>query len=243
MRPQSKTALLAELSLETAACLTDLLADRGFTVLDSVTDGREAVRRISTETPDLVVLDAVLPGLDGLSAAEEILASPLLVRPGIVVVLPFSGLTERRERLEASGCAFLERTTPDALDAALRETALPVRRVAEKTTEYLDSLLDRLGLPRREGRSYLRTAILFAWQDLRLAHQLTGRLYPLVGQRHGCDARKVERAMRRAIEAAWKSGNIEEQYAIFGGTIDAQRGKPTCGEMIAQLADILRLEG
>jgi hypothetical protein len=45
------------------------------------------------------------------------------------------------------------------------------------------------------------------------------------------------------IEVAWRTGEIDEQARIFGDTIDARRGRPTCGEMIAQLADILRWEG
>ena len=77
---------------------------------------------------------------------------------------------------------------------------------------------------------------------MRLARALTTALYPMVGRRFGVSARKVERSMRYAIELAWKYGQIEEQYRIFRGTIDAQRGKPTCGEMISQLADMLRME-
>ena len=117
------------------------------------------------------------------------------------------------------------------------------RRVPEKTAARLEQLLTRLGLPNREGRAFLNKAILCAWQDGRLLQALTKRLYPMVAECFGVDAKKVERDMRRTIEYAWKYGAIDEQYAIFGGTIDAQRGKPTCGEMIAQLADILRLEG
>ena len=81
-----------------------------------------------------------------------------------------------------------------------------------------------------------------AWRPAPRAPRLTTALYPLVGRRHGVSARKVEQSMRYAIELAWKRGRIDEQYRIFRGTIDAQRGKPTCGEMIAQLADILRME-
>ena len=59
----------------------------------------------------------------------------------------------------------------------------------------------------------------------------------------GADARHVERAIRHVIDVAWRSGEMEAQYKIFGDTIDAKRGSPTCGEMIAQIADILRWEG
>ena len=99
-----------------------------------------------------------------------------------------------------------------------------------------------LGVPEHEGRRYLECAVGYAYQDMRLLRGLTGKLYPMVAERYGVSARKVEQSMRYAIELAWKHGRIDEQYRIFRGTIDAQRGKPTCGEMIAQLADILRME-
>ena len=49
--------------------------------------------------------------------------------------------------------------------------------------------------------------------------------------------------LRHVIDAAWRTGEIEQQHRLFGDTIDARRGKPTCGEMIAQLAEELRWEG
>ncbi len=116
------------------------------------------------------------------------------------------------------------------------------RRLPEAFRKRRDELLDRLGVVGHEGRAYLETAVGYAWLDARLSRSLTTALYPLVGRRHGVSARKVEQSMRYAIELAWKRGRIDEQYSIFRGTIDAQRGKPTCGEMIAQLADILRME-
>jgi hypothetical protein len=64
-----------------------------------------------------------------------------------------------------------------------------------------------------------------------------------VAEMLGIDANAVERAMRSAISAAWRSNQFENQYRIFADTVDAGRGQPSCGEMIACLADILRLEG
>ena len=80
------------------------------------------------------------------------------------------------------------------------------------------------------------------------AHRIINRalrdaLYVPVARETNLTPAQVERAMRHAIEVAWRTGEIEQQHRIFGDTIDARRGKPTCGEMIAQLADILRWEG
>ena len=72
---------------------------------------------------------------------------------------------------------------------------------------------------------------------------MTARLYPVIGMRCGVNARRVERAMSHVIDLAWAGGDIDRQYGIFQNTIDAQRGKPTCGEMIAQLAELTRMEG
>ena len=69
------------------------------------------------------------------------------------------------------------------------------------------------------------------------------RLYPAVAGHAGMTPAQAERAIRHVIDAAWRTGQIEQQNRIFGDTIDARRGKPTSGEMIAQLAEELRWEG
>ena len=47
--------------------------------------------------------------------------------------------------------------------------------------------------------------------------------------------------MRRAVDRAWTTGNIEAQFAYFGNTIDADRGKPTLSALIATAAEGLKL--
>ena len=64
------------------------LRARGMTVVAEAKDGREAVRFTLIHQPDLVVLDVVMPGLDGILATREILnADPEL----LVVVLTGAG--------------------------------------------------------------------------------------------------------------------------------------------------------
>lgn len=244
MEQYVKTVIIADASGTLEESAAENFRMLGFEAAAIVSDGREVVRAVQRLQPDAVVLDAVLPVLDGAAAAEEILALQLNVRPIVLIAVP-EGMTLRRtESLEAGGCAILPKPLEKAaVEEALRSAAPLIRRVPEKIAARLENLLDRLGLPEREGRAFLKKSILCVWQDGRLLQALTKRLYPMVAESFGVDAKKVERDMRRAIEYAWKYGKIDEQYAIFGGTIDAQRGKPTCGEMIAQLADILRLEG
>ena len=244
MSLRQRTAVIAAITDASARQRSRLLAAEGYSVARCLSDGRGIGPAVRALLPDLLVLDDTLPGLDGLSAAEDLCAQGLPVRPGIIVVRRFAAETERVRALRAEGCAFANAPLDAAaLRQCLAEVAPEARRTPARITERLTALLDRLGLPERPGRRFLERAILLAWQDARLAQRLTRELYPLAGGPWDADAKKVERDMRRAIDYAWKYGKIEEQYAIFGGTIDAQRGKPTCGEMIARLADILRLEG
>ena len=241
-RPQ--TAIVADLSLQASAVMAALLSALGCTVVLQARNSEEVIEGVQALSPDLLALDTVLPGLDGISTAERLLRLPLVVRPGIILTSAFSLETSRAKALEDQGCTLLNKpVSAEALRAALARVEPIRRRIPRETEARLQRLLDQLGLPQHPGRRFLEKAIILAWQDARLVHRLTRELYPLVGTSCGAEAKKVERDMRHAIEYAWKYGRIEDQYALFGGTIDAQRGKPTCGEMIARLADILRLEG
>ena len=230
MAARERTAVVAETSAEERARLSGLLRELGYAAPLEAEDGLAALRLVEDRLPDALLISATLRPGDGVWLAQEILKRSGLFLPG-------------RDRLTAEGAAFIERPVRrDALASALDKTDVVNRRLSEAFCQRRDELLDRLGVVGHEGRAYLQTAVGYAWMDARLARQLTTALYPLVGRRHGVSARKVEQSMRYAIELAWKRGRIDEQYTIFRGTIDAQRGKPTCGEMIAQLADILRME-
>lgn len=208
-----------------------------------VLNGIAALRAVEELTPDILLLNASLPPCDGAWLADRVYKSALLVHPAVLISrVPGLRLPGEEELLER-GAALLDRPLRlEALQQALAETDVAVRRTSGRIRRRLEELLGRLDLPEHDGRDYLGFAVLMAYQDGRLNNQLTKKLYPMVAERFGVSAKKVETAMRYAIELAWKNGRIEEQYGIFRGTIDAQRGKPTCGEMIAQLSDILRLE-
>ena len=243
MAARARTAVVADPSREERARLCAMLESLGFGRVLEAEDGLAALRLVEGELPDALLISAALRPGDGAWLAQAVMARPLPVRPGIVLLRLPGLMLPQRARLLAEGAAVIDRPVRlEALESALDETDVVRRRLPEAFCKRRDALLDRLGVTGHEGRAYLETAVAYAWLDARLARRLTAALYPLVGRRHGVSARKVEQSMRYAIELAWKRGRIDEQYSIFRGTIDAQRGKPTCGEMIAQLADILRME-
>ena len=100
-----------------------------------------------------------------------------------------------------------------------------------------------MGVPAHvKGYQYLREAILLILDDVNLLGAVTKELYPLVADKYGTSASRVERAIRHAIELAWSRGNVDMMVNFFGYTINTEKGKPTNSEFIAMVADKIRLQ-
>jgi two-component system response regulator (stage 0 sporulation protein A) len=216
----------------------------GFSNILCVHDGLSALRMVRDRRPDVVIADSVLPLCEGVELVARIHEAQLTVYPAMLLLtLPGMRLSEKR----LQGCCGYAQLEKPVMSAALLEAldkTRPERRAfPERMRGRALQILHALGVPEHYGRDYLLTAILTAWQDERYLRALTDLMYPSIARLYGVDPRRVERGMRYVIDAAWRVGEIDAQYKLFGDTIDAKRGCPTCGEMIAQIADILRWEG
>lgn len=244
MPAQILRALVAENTGEGYEKTSAVLREAGIAVCCRVENGRDALQAIGENRFDILVADLVLPVMDGMALAKKIWSMPLRLYPGILLMhLGCLSKADEQTLLEMGGSALCKPWNASDLVASIQSVLVENRRVPCKWRERLGEILDQLDVPDHCGRDFLEEAIYRTCMDRRLAGSLTGRLYPMVGTRFGVTSRRVEQAMRHVIDLAWKSDAIDAQYELFRGTIDAQRGKPTCGEMIAQLADILRLEG
>ena len=220
------------------------LAALGLRAIAYPADGMAALEALDQAQPDVAVVDAILPGLDGAGFLERVRRLKLAVQPAVLILKPKGLALPGEAGLALKGALAADADAgAESLRGAL-ETLLerPVPLPPEKSAR-LGALLDALGIPAHPGRSCLSHAVALAWADRRLLDALRAALYPRAAQLAGVTPAQCERAIRHVIDLAFRSGEIEAQHRIFGDTIDARRGKPTSGEMIAQLADILRWEG
>jgi len=221
-----------------------MLESIGYSVCGIVSDGIAALEMTQSMLPDLVFAEAILPGLDGPRLAERIYSLPLSRYPAIVLSALPGAMIPASEFIENGIAAVISKPVfKDKLMEVLPMLAPEKRRISPDRVSMLEKLMDDLGVPAHRGRNYLIHGICLAWLDNRYAHSLKSRLYPAIAAKFGVTCAHAERAIRYVIDYAWRTGEIEKQHKIFGDTIDARRGKPTCGEMIARLADILRWEG
>ena len=223
--------------------LEEALADCGYALAGLAPDGATGLELLQALQPRLALVNATMPGMDGVAFARRARALSLVVQPDILLLAPRGLRLPERDSLPTLGVVALE-TPVDAgrLKAVLDALSKQPRALPEGKAARLKSLLDALGVPLHRGRDCLYLAVTLAWHDAGRVASLKDGIYPEVARQTGLTVAQVERALRHAIDAAWRNGAIEHQHRIFGDTIDARRGKPTCGEMIAQLAEELRWE-
>ena len=217
-------------------------------------DGLSAIRECEQSRPDAMVLDMVMPSIDGLDVLHTLKEKGLRINT-IAMSLPVGD--EFISRALALGAryymtkpinarALAERLYDTAMTAAGETTAYSAERVKlnRALDERLSNIFITVGIPAHiKGYHYLREAVKLTVETPEIINSITKRLYPAVAARFGTSPSKVERAIRHAIEVAWNKGKIENVNHIFGIKVYSANEKPTNGEFIALVADKLLIEG
>ena len=103
------------------------------------------------------------------------------------------------------------------------------------------ALFLELGAPDHlAGHPYAVQAILLALKDRQLLDNLSRELYPDLAERFGTSPIRVERSIRHLVEVTWMRGDERVRERYFGNIIDADRGKPTNGEFLARLTNVMQ---
>jgi two-component system response regulator (stage 0 sporulation protein A) len=223
----------------------------GLNLVGIAFNGLEAVQMIKECRPDVVILDIIMPHLDGIGVLEKLAADRSVPRPKFIMLTSFGqeGVTQRSLELGAD-YYILKPFDFNVLVTRIRQLdeGVNVRQfITPIKTKNLDALvtniIHEMGVPAHiKGYQYLRDAILMVISEIGLLGAVTKELYPLIAQKFETTPSRVERAIRHAIELAWDRGNVEMMTKYFGYTINLERGKPTNSEFIAMIADKLRIE-
>ena len=241
-----RTVLLADANEEYRTMVQRIIEEsEEFTVAGSVGDGAEALRLARQEAPDLVLMDVLLPGLDGFGVLKQL--RELEKMPKVILVSAFCSDSVVSEAVELGASYFMFKPVErDALldrMRALFSRDLPEERHPVELKNLVTSVIHEIGVPAHiKGYQYLREAIMIAVDDMDVINAVTKVLYPEVAKRFGTTPSRVERAIRHAIEVAWDRGDLETLQKYFGYTVSNAKGKPTNSEFIAMIADRLVLE-
>jgi len=242
------TVLIADSSEEFCSALTAALHRAGgFQVLGTALDGEQAIRMVTAQKPDVLVLDLMLPKKDGISVLKAIgdQKPATLATSGFITPFVASAAANLGARY-----LMLKPCDMDELVDRLEEIRggenrrIPDRQPDKTSIESLvTGIIHEIGVPAHiKGYQYLREAIIIAVEDMDVINAITKVLYPQVAKAFQTTPSRVERAIRHAIEVAWDRGDLDTLQRFFGYTVSNTKGKPTNSEFIALIADKLQLQ-
>lgn len=139
-------------------------------------------------------------------------------------------------------CAAEKESDRERLREELRRMLGNGQREAAPDPETLiREMLLELGAPDHLlGHDYVVEAVLLVVEDRTYINNITFGLYPQLAAKFDTTAARVERAIRHLIEVTWIRGDIDILSKYFGNTISLDKGKPTNGEFIARLANVVK---
>ena len=219
-------------------------------LVSAVSDGTEIADALRLHSPDILVMDIIMPRKDGFMALEEISRMEEGKRPRVIVLTGLSrdDFIMRAIRLGAS-YYMVKPFDMDLLYSRIVEIAGEGRSMpqpepaVESADEQITNLFLTLGIPAHiKGYSYLREAVHMVLDDRTLLSRITKELYPGVARRFDTSASKVERAMRHAIEVAWSRGRLDTVNKMYGCKLFDAMDKPTNGELISCIAEKIKVK-
>lgn len=237
-------------------------SDEELDVIGTARDGEEAYHVIKTKEPDVVLLDIVMPKLDGLGVLDRVNNDASIRKHPTFIMISAIGQEKITEDAFRRGADYYIMKPFDndmvlsrikhvrgkgaageceirKINAYEKEEDLSERSLETDVTE----IIHEIGVPAHiKGYQYLRDAIIMSVNDMDMLNSITKVLYPTIAKKYQTTASRVERAIRHAIEVAWSRGKMDTIDEMFGYTIRNGKGKPTNSEFIALITDRIRLE-
>jgi len=260
--------LVVDTNKTTAQIMMDELKAQDCEIAGYASDGAKAIELIKETSPDVVLLELILPIIDGIGVLREVKQMHLKKSPHFVVTTNVSTEFSQREAIKYGACYYMvkpldckmtvqrikditetDESTGNNNPIKLQETrTIKNSFIKEINTGndlemHITKLILEIGVPAHiKGYQYLRSGIQMSVEDPEMINAITKLLYPAIAKKHLTTPSRVERAIRHAIEVAWERGDLDVLHSMFGYTISYSRGKPTNSEFIALLADKLRMQ-
>ena len=242
----------------TAVLSAFLRRDSRFKVVSVSHDGEEALKQIRLKKPDVIILDIVMPYLDGIEVLERLKNMIAGYNPGIIV---FSAVGQDKYTSRALDLGadyyFIKPFDMTLLSSRIKElyekkqiekivySQQEIETVLEevKNLSLVDKIMYDLGLPKRlKGYIYIIEAAEMIYENPEVKKKYTTDIYPNIAAKHNTKPENVERAIRNIIEVAYKS-NFRDSVKYFDFNIDGDLIKPSNGKLLELISDTLKERG
>jgi two-component system response regulator (stage 0 sporulation protein A) len=254
MRPFKTRIVIVDDSIEFLNIFQEYLSCKdGFEVVGTAANGLDAIDVIAESKPDVVLLDIMLPYLDGLGVLEKLRPLRKITNMKCIVLTAIWNYETTQMALELGADYYMLKPFD------LEELVLRIRQLralkhqgsqrfvgqtqtsdAESSIEtQVKSIIDGIGVPSHlNGYQYLIYAGSLVAQDLSFIHSMNKNIYSSIAQKFGTTAACAERSIRNAVEITWNKGDIDKLYKLFGSEFDDRKTKPSNSEFIMTVVNL-----
>lgn len=231
----SKTCLLAFPDASASSGLADISSALGIRISGTASTIRDIHDFLMRRECDFVFASILLPMLPIEGIEEGIFSLPLYKRPAVLYFAP-----------ENAGEMMLRAYSPvitlptDAKKLCEKLSEIYPLKARNTDLQKAEEILSHMGFQDVPARKYLSHASALSVNDLNAARSLKRNIYPALSGAFGVSETKIADDMRRTIDKTFLSGDIENQYRLFGSSIDETRGKPTVSQLIALVGEMIR---
>ncbi|MBR3680163.1 MAG: hypothetical protein IKL87_08195 [Oscillospiraceae bacterium] len=225
--------------------LAQQLREKGFQAFTRLQNASALQAAIRTEVPDVMILD--LTNLDAeslcdiMGVIEQNPVNTAVVLPNENTMLR-SQFVHRGIKICVSKPLDVERLANEMLRFYQKKPDVQLPEPPQSLEFIVTAIIQRLGVPANlQGYHYLREAIIRVYSEPQLIHNITKRLYPEVAKNCETTPTRVERSIRHAIDLAWERDPSLRPKEYLGLAMPVSQTKPTNSELIAMIADQLRM--
>ena len=215
-------------------------SDGELNVVGTAKDGVEICELIRKKEPDVVLLDIVMPNLDGLGVLSKIKNDHTLKKhPAFIMIIAIGQEKITEDAFHLGADYYIMK--PFDNDMIISRIKLIQEHQEKKANENhrvnayekftpiqerdleadVTNMIHEIGVPAHiKGYQYLREAIIMSVNDIEMLNSITKILYPTIAKQYQTTPSRVERAIRHAIEVAWSRGKLDTIDELFGYTIN-----------------------
>lgn len=230
-----------------------ILAQHDMEVVGTAENGLKGFDLIEKKKPDVVILDMIMPHMDGLEVLERVNTFNSEYVPSVICLSAVGQEDMIRKAVDLGAKYYMLKPFDcNVIIKRIRELSRNNDTASIATSPSyepvnvegrISEIFLLVGIPAHiRGYHFLREAIKMVIEDKDCINRITKQLYPDVAKKFKTTPSKVERAIRHAIDVAWARGKAEGINQALGYTVYGNYDKPTNGEFIALVADKLSIE-
>lgn len=250
------TVLVADDNEVMREMITDTLyEDTQIEVCGVAKDGQDTLRQIHAFHPDIVLLDLIMPCIDGIGVMETVSGdSSFTGKKPYFIVVSAAGREDIISGALQSGASYFLMKPFDG-NALIRrikqiyynegQLTTPVANPAATDIDgQIVNILKNVGVPvKMVGYKYLKDAILLAVEEADSLMSVTKNIYPHIAQIHGTSAGNVERNIRYVIESTYRKWSEPRYRETAESIFHSVAKKPTNSEFILMCQEWIQFGG